>query len=70
MQRFRGARASVPKPYSWDASPPMDNIDAFVRWMQENRGEDPRYLRARFERFQNMVGHATSGRRATSARSC
>ena len=25
--------------------------------MQENRGEDPRYLRARFERFQNMVGH-------------
>jgi protein-L-isoaspartate(D-aspartate) O-methyltransferase len=25
--------------------------------MQENRGEDPRYLRARFERFLNMVGH-------------
>ena len=51
------ARASVPKPYSFDASPPMDNIAAFVRWMQENRGEDPRYLRARFERFQNMVGN-------------
>jgi protein-L-isoaspartate(D-aspartate) O-methyltransferase len=50
-------RASVPRPHSFDASPPMDNIAAFVRWMQENRGEDPRYLRARFERFQNMVGN-------------
>jgi protein-L-isoaspartate(D-aspartate) O-methyltransferase len=35
----------------------MNDAGAFVRWMQENRGEDPRYLRARFERFQNMVGH-------------
>jgi protein-L-isoaspartate(D-aspartate) O-methyltransferase len=54
-----GARASVtvPKPYSWDASPPVDNAAAFVKWMQENRGEDPRYLRARFDRFLNMVGH-------------
>ena len=51
------AHATVPKPYSWDAAPPMNDTGAFVRWMQENRGEDPRYLRARFERFQNMVGH-------------
>src|SRR3981081_889841 len=51
------ARATVPKPYSWEASPPMNDTAAFVRWMQENRGEDPRYLRARFERFQNMAGH-------------
>ena len=51
------ANAAVPKPYSLDAVPPMDNINAYVRWMQENRGEDPRYLRARFERFQNMVGN-------------
>src|SRR5712691_5889286 len=51
------ARAAVPKPYSWDAAPPMDDTAKFVRWMQENRGEDARYLRARFERFQNMVGH-------------
>jgi protein-L-isoaspartate(D-aspartate) O-methyltransferase len=52
-----GARAAVPKPYSWDISPPTDSITAFVKWMEENRGEDPRYLRPRFERFQNMVGH-------------
>jgi protein-L-isoaspartate(D-aspartate) O-methyltransferase len=51
------ARAAVPKPYSWDAAPPMESAVAFTRWMQENRGEDPRYLRPRFERFLNMVGH-------------
>ena len=49
--------AAVPKPYSYDAVPPMDNINAYVRWMQDNRGEDPKYLRPRFERFQNMVGN-------------
>ncbi len=53
----RGALAAVPKPYSWDAGPPMDSMVGFIRWMVENRGEDPKYLRARFERFQNMVGH-------------
>ncbi|MET0632483.1 MAG: protein-L-isoaspartate O-methyltransferase [Xanthobacteraceae bacterium] len=51
------ARAKVPKPYSWDATPPMDNAASFLRWMQDNRGEDPRYLQARFDRFQNMVNH-------------
>ena len=51
------ASAAVQKPYSYDAVPPMDNINAYVRWMQDNRGEDPRYLRPRFERFQNMVGN-------------
>jgi protein-L-isoaspartate(D-aspartate) O-methyltransferase len=49
------AGATVPKPYSWDASPPMDDAATFVRWMQDNRGEDPRYLRERFDRFRNMV---------------
>jgi protein-L-isoaspartate(D-aspartate) O-methyltransferase len=51
------AGAAVPKPYSWDVSPPMDNATAFVKWMEENRGESATYLRARFDRFQNMVGH-------------
>jgi protein-L-isoaspartate(D-aspartate) O-methyltransferase len=51
------ARGAVPKPYSFDVMPPMNDAGSFVRWMQENRGEDPRYLRARFERFQNMVQH-------------
>jgi protein-L-isoaspartate(D-aspartate) O-methyltransferase len=47
----------VPKPYSFDAIPPINDVGSFTRWMQDNRGEDPRYLHARFERFQNMVGH-------------
>jgi protein-L-isoaspartate(D-aspartate) O-methyltransferase len=53
----RPAWATVPKAYSWDAAPPMDNASAFVRWMQEHRGEDPNFLQARFARFQNMVGN-------------
>jgi protein-L-isoaspartate(D-aspartate) O-methyltransferase len=52
-----GVRAAVPQPYNWDAAPPMDNAAAFLKWMQENRGEDQRFLRARFDRFVNMVGH-------------
>jgi len=35
----------------------MSDGASLVLWTQENRGEDPRYLHARFERFQNMVGH-------------
>src|SRR5262249_32748266 len=51
------ASATVPKPYSWEAGPPMDSAVSFIRWMVGNRGEDPRDLRARFQRFQNIVGH-------------
>jgi protein-L-isoaspartate(D-aspartate) O-methyltransferase len=35
----------------------MSNQAAFIKWMQDNRGEDPKFLSARFGRFQNMVGH-------------
>src|SRR5262249_49193287 len=51
------ARAAVAKPYSFDATPPMNDTGSVVRWLEETRGEDARYLRARFERFQNMVHH-------------
>jgi protein-L-isoaspartate(D-aspartate) O-methyltransferase len=47
--------ADPPKPYNWDLSPPTQSGDSFVKWMQENRGEDPRFLRARWERFEVMV---------------
>jgi protein-L-isoaspartate(D-aspartate) O-methyltransferase len=53
----RTADATVPKPYSYEVAPPMDNAAAFVKWMQDNRGENPAFLRARFDRYQNMVGH-------------
>jgi protein-L-isoaspartate(D-aspartate) O-methyltransferase len=35
----------------------MESAPGFIRWMQEHRGENPMYLRARFERFRNMVAH-------------
>jgi protein-L-isoaspartate(D-aspartate) O-methyltransferase len=48
-------RADVPKPYRWDASPPLADRDAFIKWMVENRGEDPVYLGQRFDRYQVLV---------------
>jgi protein-L-isoaspartate(D-aspartate) O-methyltransferase len=48
---LRIAAADVPKPYSWDASPPTANREAYIRWMVENRGENPKILAARFDRY-------------------
>jgi len=47
----RQTQANVPMPYSWDASPPTANRDAFIKWMVENRGENPRILSARWDRY-------------------
>ena len=51
------ALANVAKPYGWDVSPPVTSRDAFVAWMQENRSEDPQFLRERWGRFEVMVGN-------------
>lgn len=51
----RLARASVPKPYSWDASPPTVNMQEYVAWMQANRGEDPAVLTARYQCYQALL---------------
>ena len=64
------ARAAVPKPYSWDASPPMDNAAAFIKWMEENRGESPAYLRPGSTASRTWSAMSISGKRATSGRSC
>jgi protein-L-isoaspartate(D-aspartate) O-methyltransferase len=48
-------RADVPKPYDWNAAPPMDSRANFINWMTANRGEDPKYLGLRFDRYQWMV---------------
>ncbi len=52
-----GAGAAVPKPYSWDISPPNNSREAYIKWMVENRGEDPKYLGARWSRYQVLVGN-------------
>ena len=53
MPRF--AWANVPKPYSWDIAPPLDNREAYIGWMVANRGEDPRFLSHRWSRYQALV---------------
>ena len=54
---FRAARANVPTPYEWSASPPRSSRDAFVEWMVKNRGEDPRFLGQRWDRLQQLISH-------------
>jgi protein-L-isoaspartate(D-aspartate) O-methyltransferase len=49
------ASANVPKPYSWNETPPTTDRETFIKWMVENRGEDPLYLGQRFDRYQVML---------------
>ena len=49
--------AAVPRPYDWNATPPMDTRAAFIEWMQANRGEDPEYLGQRWDRFQALIAN-------------
>ncbi len=51
----RLARANVPTPFTFDMAPPMDNRDKFVAWGVAQRGEDPKFLGERFDRFGVMV---------------
>jgi protein-L-isoaspartate(D-aspartate) O-methyltransferase len=51
------ARAAVPTPFVWDLALPQTPRDAFVAWMQQNRGEDPQFLRQRWERFEALVAN-------------
>jgi protein-L-isoaspartate(D-aspartate) O-methyltransferase len=53
----RYAEANVPKPHSWDASPPLDSRDGYISWMVENRGEDPRFLSHHWSRYQALVAN-------------
>ena len=48
---------AVPKPYSWEAAPPDNNGEAFVKWMVANRGEDPNFLRQRYSRYTALVAN-------------
>ena len=47
----RQARANVPVPYSWQQSPPTTSREAFISWMTANRGEDPKILALRWDRY-------------------
>jgi protein-L-isoaspartate(D-aspartate) O-methyltransferase len=49
------ARAKVPVPYDWNASPPTERRADFVDWMAVNRGEDRMYLGQRWDRFKQLI---------------
>src|SRR5208282_5081270 len=51
----RLALANVPTPFAFDMAPPVDNRDKFVAWGVAQRGEDPKFLGERFDRFGAMV---------------
>ncbi len=53
----RLAFADVPVPYSADEMPPVDSEERFVAWGEKTRGEDPKFLRERFDRFRHLVGN-------------
>jgi protein-L-isoaspartate(D-aspartate) O-methyltransferase len=50
----RGAFADVPTPFNFDMAPPMDSREKFIAWGVAQRGEDPKYLGERFDRFGAM----------------
>jgi len=65
---LRPACAVVPQPYDWSASPPTSSRDAFVAWMNANRGEEPKYLGRRFDKWQDLLrGHDLWDERNTRA---
>ncbi|HLH13056.1 MAG TPA: protein-L-isoaspartate O-methyltransferase [Methylovirgula sp.] len=51
------AFADTPQAYSWDLSPPTDSREAFVKWAVKTRGEDPKYLAERFDRYRILVAN-------------
>ena len=49
------AQPAVPTPFDFNIDVPTDNRDAYIAWMAKNRGEDPKFLRQRFDRYQALI---------------
>jgi protein-L-isoaspartate(D-aspartate) O-methyltransferase len=49
------ARAVVPVPYDWTATPPLDNRQKYIDWMVANRGEDKKFLGPHFDIYERML---------------
>ncbi len=47
--------AKVPTPFTFDLAPPMDSREKFIAWGVAQRGEEPKYLGERFDRFGALV---------------
>ncbi len=51
----RWAMAKVPSPFSFELAPPLESADKFIAWGVAQRGEDPKFLAERFDRFGAMA---------------
>lgn len=51
----RFALANVPTPFTFDMAPPTGSREEFVKWGVEKRGEDPKFLGERFDRYGALV---------------
>jgi protein-L-isoaspartate(D-aspartate) O-methyltransferase len=51
----RSALANVPTAFTFDMAPPMNDREKFIQWGVAQRGEDPKFLGERFDRFGAMV---------------
>jgi protein-L-isoaspartate(D-aspartate) O-methyltransferase len=54
-------------PYSFELNPPTSGREAFIKWAVENRGENPKILAARWDRYvflraNNDFANARNGR--------
>jgi protein-L-isoaspartate(D-aspartate) O-methyltransferase len=54
---FGAALADVPTPFSFNLAPPVESRQAFINWGVKTRGEDPKYLGERFDRFRVLVAN-------------
>ena len=49
------ALADTPKPYDAEMTPPVTGRDDFVKWMVANRGEDPKFLGEKWDRYEALL---------------
>jgi protein-L-isoaspartate(D-aspartate) O-methyltransferase len=53
----RTAFADVPAAYDRTQTPPTDSRQDFIDWMVKNRGENPKYLGERYDRYRVLVAN-------------
>ena len=51
----RRAFADVPKAYDAGLTPPITGRDDYIKWMVENRGEDPKFLGPQWDRYEALL---------------
>ncbi len=51
---FASARAAI-APYNYEAAPPADSAQTYIDWMVKQRGENPKLLAERYQRYQSLV---------------